>query len=81
MILPSKHLPEDRSLVYLGGEILCLLSGPKTVSRLWDEIKKSRGGQDATHGITFDWFVLALDFLFTVGAIDHERGRVWRAQP
>jgi hypothetical protein len=76
MILPTKRLPEERSLIGIGGEVLGLLNEKKTVSSLWDEFKRLRHDRDAP--ITFDWFVLALDFLFMMNAITSERGLVWK---
>lgn len=76
MILPTKRLSSDRALLAVGGEILSLLREPKTVSRLWNEIKKMRARQPDKGTVTYDWFVLALDLLFTVNAVDSERGRI-----
>lgn len=76
MILPTKHLPEERSFIGIGGEVLGLLNEKKTVSALWNEFKRSRLDQGAT--ITFDWFVLALDLLFMMNAITSEKGLVRR---
>lgn len=42
MILPTKHLRDDRALIVIGAELLKLLDEPKTVSRLWDELKRKR---------------------------------------
>ena len=39
MILPTKHLREDQALIAVGAELLGLLDEPKTVSRLWDELR------------------------------------------
>lgn len=77
MILPTKHLPQERSLVGIGGEVLGLLDQKKTVSALWTEFKSSRLDRKAT--ITFDWFVLALDLLFMMNAITSEKGLIQRA--
>jgi hypothetical protein len=73
MILPSKHLREDRALLTIGANVLQLLSEPKTVSRLWSDMKNRR---DAATPLSYDWFVLALDLLFTMGLITFERGKV-----
>lgn len=73
MILPSKHLSEDRALITIGAQVLQLLDEPKTVSRLWTALK--RGNSGAT---TYDWFVLALDVLFAIGLVEFSRGRVAR---
>jgi hypothetical protein len=75
MILPTKHLSEDRALLAVGAEILRLLNEPKTVSRVWDELKR-KGPPSATSSVTYDWFVLALDLLYAINAIDLERGRL-----
>lgn len=72
MILPTKRLTESRSLLVIGGEVLSLLKGPKTVSRLWAELKQSGVRQDTP--LTFDWFVYALDFLYIVRAIEINHG-------
>lgn len=78
MILPTKGIPPRRALVTLGGDILRLLTEAKTISRLWDDFRKS--GPVGTE-VTFDWFVLSLDLLFLMGAIDLDRGRIRRGRP
>ncbi len=75
MILPTKGLALDRALISVGARVLQLLSEPKTVSRVWDEFRKAG---PPVSGITLDWFVLSLDLLFAVGAIDLVRGRIYR---
>jgi hypothetical protein len=74
MILPTKRLNQDRALLYVGSEVLGLLHEPKTVSRVWDELGKLRAKKRETSVLTYDWFVLALDLLFSIQAIDFERG-------
>ncbi len=81
MILPTKRLNPDRALLSVGGEVLHLLREPKTVSRLWDEIKKARNAQPEKAPLTYDWFVLALDLLCILKAVEIERGRVRKASP
>ena len=75
MILPSKHLSEDRALITIGARVLKLLSEPKTVSRLWTEMKR-----EADAAVTYDWFVLGLDVLYAIGLVEFSRGRVARAK-
>lgn len=75
MILPTKGIAPDRALISVGARVLQLLSEPKTVSRMWDEFRKA---EPPVSGISFDWFVLSLDLLFAIGAIDLERGRIRR---
>lgn len=81
MILPTKRLSQDRALLYVGGEILGLLGEPKTVSRVWDELKRARAARGEAAALTYDWFVLALDLLFAVRAVEYDRGRVRKAVP
>jgi hypothetical protein len=38
MILPTKRLGIERAMLTVGAEILELLTEPKTVSRLWEEL-------------------------------------------
>jgi hypothetical protein len=67
MILPSKHLSERRALLTVGSEILSLLDRPRTVSSVWEEVRS--GESERKRRLSYDWFVLALDLLFLVGAI------------
>jgi hypothetical protein len=66
-------------LIAIGGQVLARLSEPKTVSRLWDEIKHARDPQLGFSPVSFDWFVLALSFLYGVKAIETSRGRIQRS--
>jgi len=76
MILPTKRIPEDRALLYIGAQVLRLLDEPKTVSRVWEELQRTRAAGMGFSPITFDWFVLALDALFAIAAVDFDRGRL-----
>lgn len=76
MILPSKHLAQDRALLTVGADVLKLLTMAKTVSRLWTDFKMARGEHLA---VTYDWFILAIDVLFALGIVEFERGLVTRA--
>ena len=67
MILPSKHLSERRALLTVGSEILGLLDRPRTVSSVWEEVRA--GKSKRRNRLSYDWFVLALDLLFLMGAI------------
>lgn len=79
MILPSKHLPQDRALLTVGANILTFLTRPKTVSALWEEFNKHNSSVAAMpRRITYDWFLLALDLLYTLGTIELESGLVTR---
>lgn len=73
MILPSKHLSEDRALLTIGGQLLGMLGKPKTVSVLWEEFKAR---PDSQVPVSFDWFVLALDLLACTGTVSIEDNRL-----
>lgn len=79
MILPTKRITQDRALLAIGAQILVRLGEPKTISRLWDEIKQARDPLLGYAPISFDWFVLSLSFLYTVSGIEMNRGRVQRS--
>jgi len=79
MILPSKHLPQDRALLTVGAHVLTFLAHPKTVSALWEELNRNDVGLAATpRRVTYDWFLLALDLLYALGTIELESGLVAR---
>jgi hypothetical protein len=75
MILPTKHLPTERALLTVGALLLSHLQEPKSVSSLWADIKQDTQ-QSAV--ISFDWFVLALDLLATMGIINFANERIAR---
>ncbi|MBY3249902.1 hypothetical protein ELI54_08300 [Rhizobium ruizarguesonis] len=73
MILPSKFLPAERSLIVVGGEVLNVIKdSPKSVSEVWEHVRGDRNKRGLTLG--FDWFTLALTFLYTVHMIDMKDG-------
>lgn len=81
MILPTKHIRADRALLSVGGDLLACLREPLTVSRLWAEIRAARGASTESAPINYDWFVLALDMLYIVGAVEFDRGLVRKIAP
>ena len=80
MILPTKHVRTDRALVGVGAELLHLLREPMTISRLWNEFRARRSVGSPRPPIDYHWFVLALDFLFIVGAVQTIRGVLVRKE-
>lgn len=81
MILPSKHLSQDRALLTVGATILRLLPKPMTVSALWEEMPRIGSMQREAPLLRYEAFVLALDLLFLVGAIDLQDGLLRRNSP
>ena len=78
MILPSKHLSQDRALLTVGAAILRHLSHPVTVSALWEQMPRSVVDQKAPSPLRYDGFVLALDLLFLIGAVELRDGLLVR---
>ena len=76
MILPTKHLRYNRSLLEIGAEILSNLGYPKAFSSLWEDVKQSRVKMNHSSLYSYDWFVLALDMLYMIGTIEIKNGLV-----
>ena len=72
MILPTKHIAQNEALIGVGATILAQLSGPRTVSSLWEDIRA-----EPNVG-TFERFVLASNLLYLLGAIDIQDGFLFR---
>ena len=76
MILPGKHLRQDRALVTIGAEILVHLDEPRTVSELWERVRQRRNTGTASAPLSFDWFILSLNLLYAVCALEFANGVV-----
>ena len=81
MILPTKYLPQDRALITIGGEILRHLEEPRSVSALWDCVREAQICNAAGALVSFDWFVLALNLLYAISAIEYRDGIIYGAHP
>lgn len=81
MILPTKNISQDRALLTVGARILSLVDRPLTVSALWDNVtRQSRQESKHTH-LHYDAFVLTLDLLYMMGALDLQDGLLHKKQP
>ena len=78
MILPTKHIRPDRALIGVGSEVLALLQEPKTVSRIWDDFRSARNDNPGMAPVSYDWFVLSINLLFMIGAVDIEGALITR---
>lgn len=78
MILPTKHIRFAESLLGLGGIVLNLVKEPKTIDEIWFkylELNNSKKKFPAYHN--FDNIVLALNYLFLIGAVSIDnQGRI-----
>jgi len=68
MILPTKHIPTQQSLIGLGAVTLSSLSTPRTITALWDLVREEYAIR------SFGQFALAVDFLFMIGAVEFDEG-------
>ncbi|MEI2358992.1 ABC-three component system middle component 6 [Priestia megaterium] len=72
MILPNKYITLNNSLLGIGSVILASLNKPSHVSFLWEKITSNK------YRISFDKFILALDFLFVLGLINVTNNNIER---
>ena len=68
MILPSKYISADQTLLGVGGRLLKKLSRPVTITGLWEQVR-----EDPIVG-NYERFILALDLLHIIGALTYEDG-------
>ncbi len=72
MILPTKHIPTEKSLVGVGALVLQKLHSPRTLSSLWDHLR------DLPEVGSFQRLLLALDLLYAIGAVELRDGLLQR---
>lgn len=70
MILPSRSVREEQSLLGIGAVALGHLERPQTVTGLWEKMR------DGNAVLTYGRFVLALDMLYILGAVSLSRDMV-----
>jgi len=73
MILPSKHLSQQRALLSVGAKVLQHLQIPKTVSAIWEELTKADDDKVLSN-MGYNSFILTLDLLYSISAIEMEDG-------
>ena len=72
MILPTKHVSAQHSLLGAGATILQYLDSPQTITALWEQVRVSPNIE------AYERFVLTLDLLFAIGALDLFDGLIMR---
>jgi hypothetical protein len=72
VILPTKHISLETSLLGLGAKLLSDIDRPRSVTGLWEVTKGDIG--------SFERFVLALDFLFALNTIEFRDGLLVRSR-
>jgi hypothetical protein len=74
LILPTKRIGYQDSLIYVGAVILSSLKEPSTVSHLWNDIRDYYEDKQSGFSLPFEWFILALDLVNILGIIDYRDG-------
>lgn len=72
MILPTKHITVENSLIGLGALLLSRLDQPTTVSVLWQEVR------ELPQIATFERFTLTLNLLYLMNIVEYRNGRIQR---
>jgi len=74
MIMPTKYIPIQNSLLALGSIVLKNLKRPQSISSLWEKMRH------VPEISTFERFTLILDLLFALELIDFEKGLLFRVR-
>lgn len=74
MIIPTKAITADRALLTVAAQILKQLDTPTTIDQTWVRLRSWREANNQASPVSFSWFVLACDILYSLGAIDLHDG-------
>ena len=75
MILPKKQLSLSESFFGFGAFLLPRMSEPVTTDELWEYYKDAYTNKKYPVKFSFDQFIMALDYLYMIGAIkENEKG-------
>jgi hypothetical protein len=74
MILPTKHISAQNSILGVGAVILKHLNYPQTLSALWEHVR------DLPEIKVYWRFILGLDLLYAIGVIDLSDGLIVRKE-
>jgi hypothetical protein len=72
VILPTKHISTDKTLLGVGAILLGQLNKPYTVSGLWEQVKTN-----ANVG-NYERYILTLVMLNLIGSVDMRNGLLER---
>lgn len=76
MITPTKGIAPQRALLTIAAQISLILTEPMTVSQAWTALKVWRAKNSNNAALPFSWFVLALDVLYSLGAVELRGGLI-----
>jgi hypothetical protein len=77
MILPKKHLTLDESYLGFGAFLLMSLNSGEDVDSLWEKYISAFSSNKYSVKFSFDEFIIVVDFLFIIGAIRMEKGKLY----
>jgi hypothetical protein len=72
MILPKKQLSLNESYFGFGAFLLQQLKEPTSIDLLWEHYKDAHATSKYPVKFSFDQFIVALDYLFIIGAITQD---------
>jgi hypothetical protein len=72
VITPTKGIAPERALLSVGAQIAQIAQEPLTISQAWTKLKEWRAENQHSAPISFGWFTLALDILFTLGVAEFD---------
>jgi len=79
MILPQKHIRFSESFFGFGGMLLQFIDKPLSIDSLWLKFQQINDTEGFPSYHSFDSFLLAIDYLFIIGAINQDdRGCIYR---
>jgi hypothetical protein len=70
MILPTKGISPQRALITIGGQVLEVLTQPRSINSTYESVQALRNSRKLTEPVNFDWFSLALVMLYSVGVVE-----------
>jgi hypothetical protein len=74
MILPTKHISVSRSFLGSGAIIIEQMNHSETITTLWNKVSTNPNFD------SFEKFILTLDFLYMIGAIQIDEGLLRRCR-
>jgi len=70
MILPTKGISADRSLLAIGEAIIADMEQPKSVTEAWEDFQADWQRRRIAERVNFDWFSLAISMIYALGLVD-----------
>jgi hypothetical protein len=78
MITPTKAIAPDRALLTVAAQILQQLDEPTSIDQTWRRVRSWRKGNSQPSSVSFTWFVLACDILYSIGVLELRDGLLVR---